>query len=332
LKEHKNYAYRIQHDLHECVPIYWQTGMRSRRIDLAKEWLDERTKDIEWAMGRYPDLRFFLDLHKAVMKAQRELRENPKKGTLLDWSHTALVKSVQQETETTGRPMIRSFKHSMINEDEMRETATQIVGVLVQHAIHGSLDVLYEKLISKEFSIGDLLGAVAEADDEKVVNVATSFGVEGRLLIFLAHMLIQPWAEQVASEIDQAFIEKWGRPECPVCGIRPVVEWTIEGKRFLSCTLCGLRFPIDPFLCPFCGNRDPYTLKSLIPDNYPSFRVDYCEKCRHYTKVIVRERLKERIPIGLEDLLTYDLDLIARSENLVRDWTTGVSPTEAQHV
>lgn len=305
--------------------------MKSRRIELPKPSLDEQVRDVDWAIERYPDLRSYLDLHKALVEAQRELRQSPKKGTVLDWSNRTYVRRLQLEAETIGQPIIRSLNPSMIDEDEMRETAIRVVGILVQHEVRGLLEVLRQKLISKALGVSDLLDAVTEASDERIFNIARRLGIEEQFLIFLAHMLIQPWAEQVASEIDPLFLEKWGRPMCPVCGVKPVVEWTIGGKRFLSCMLCGLRFPVDPFLCIFCGNRDPYTLKSLVPDDHPALRVDYCEKCRHYTKVIIEQRLKERIPIGLEDLLTYSLDLVAGSADLVRDWPTSASPTEAQH-
>jgi formate dehydrogenase maturation protein FdhE len=300
-------------------------------MDLGKPPIDEQIRGVEWAIERCPDLRYYLKLHKAVVEAQRELRRNPKKGTLLDWSDSAFVRRLQVQAETTGQPIITLLKLSMVDEDRMRDAAIRIIDALIRHGVGGSPEALRRKLTSGAFSISDLVDALIESSDERVLKIAGRLGVEDQLLIFLAHMLIQPLAEQIAHQVDPSFLERWGRPICPVCGVKPVVEWTIQGKRFLSCMLCGVRFPVEPFLCIFCGNKDPYTLKSLVPDDHPAFRVDYCERCRHYTKVIIETRLKERIPAGLEDLLTYGLDLAAVNAGLVRGRPTSASPTEARY-
>lgn len=292
---------------------------------------DERIIDIQWATKRYPDLQPYLEIHRGVIEAQDALRRSAKKGTLGDWDERTLRK-LQSKAQEAQQPLIRYLKLSMIDEEEMRTVAIQIVDVLIQHKTQGSLEALRQKLTSGVLRIRDLLGVVSEGIDGEIVKIARTMQVEQRLLVFLAHMLIQPWAERVASDIDRSFLDRWAQSVCPVCGVKPVVERTIGGKRFLSCTLCSLRFPADPFLCVFCGNSDPYTLKSLVPDDNPAQRVDYCEKCRRYTKVIVKQRLKEELPLWLEDLLTLDLDFMAKSADLVRDWPDGATPTEAQQV
>ncbi|MEM3584378.1 MAG: hypothetical protein QW193_03730, partial [Nitrososphaerales archaeon] len=67
-----------------------------------------------------------------------------------------------------------------------------------------------------------------------------------------------------------------------------------------------------------CGNVDPTTFKFLAPEGYQEFRVDFCEKCKYYLKVIDNSKLKKPIPKGLEDIITIDLDIMANSAGLKR--------------
>ncbi|MBS7625995.1 formate dehydrogenase accessory protein FdhE, partial [Candidatus Bathyarchaeota archaeon] len=179
--------------------------------------------------------------------------------------------------------------------------------------------------------ISTLLSALFEGNEQKIIGLAVEFKVDANILVFLAQMLVQPWLEQAASMIDPSLLHRRVYSTCPICGVKPIVETSKEGKRFLLCVLCGLIFPAAPFSCIFCGNRDPYTLKSLFPENRLAFRIDYCEKCRCYTKVIIDQKLKERIPSGLEDLLTSDLDIIARSAGLLRIGVAYLNPTAVRH-
>jgi formate dehydrogenase maturation protein FdhE len=75
------------------------------------------------------------------------------------------------------------------------------------------------------------------------------------------------------------------------------------------------------FICPICSNNDP-TRQGFVsfPGNL-AYELNYCEVCNQYLKVIYEERLQKKLPEGLEDLLTRELDVFAQSEAIgfIRD-------------
>ena len=135
----------------------------------------------------------------------------------------------------------------------------------------------------------------------------------------MVSVLIQPCLEEIARKIDSSLLDKWWQAYCPVCGRIPIVARVRQRKRYLVCTFCGAEYLSDRFLCVYCGNKDPYTLKYLSVDAQPAFQIDFCTKCKHYIKVIDEAKLKEAIPRGLEDILTLNLYLVAKNADLVRD-------------
>jgi FdhE protein len=87
----------------------------------------------------------------------------------------------------------------------------------------------------------------------------------------------------------------------------------------LACIFCGTEYISDRFLCVYCDNKDPYSLKYLTNDSKSEFQIDFCTKCRHYLKVINEDKIKDPIPEGLEDLLTLNLDFVAKKADLKRN-------------
>jgi FdhE protein len=87
----------------------------------------------------------------------------------------------------------------------------------------------------------------------------------------------------------------------------------------LVCTFCGTEYLSDNFFCVHCGNKDPYTLKYIEVEAKSAFKIDFCTKCKHYIKVIEETKLKDPLPNGLEDILTINLDFIAKDASLLRN-------------
>ncbi|NWG09606.1 MAG: formate dehydrogenase accessory protein FdhE, partial [Nitrososphaerales archaeon] len=138
------------------------------------------------------------------------------------------------------------------------------------------------------------------------------------LILFIISALIQPCLEEIANKANPSFFEKWWQAQCPICGRRPIVARLKARKRYLICTLCGSEYLADQFLCVNCGNTDPASLKFLAPEGHLELRVDFCVKCKHYLKVIDQDKLKKAIPKGLEDIITIDLDFMAKNFGLIR--------------
>jgi FdhE protein len=165
-----------------------------------------------------------------------------------------------------------------------------------------------------------LIEATLRENIASIKKAAGKLDVQPALLLYIASVLIQPCLEEIARKIDSSMLDKWWQTSCPVCGRIPVVARLKDRKRYLTCTFCGTEYLSDRFLCVHCSNKDPYTLKYLIDEARPAFQIDFCAKCRHYIKVIDEAKLGEPIPKGLEDILTLNLDFLAKDADLVRDY------------
>jgi len=163
---------------------------------------------------------------------------------------------------------------------------------------------------------GEAVKAILEENAEWLQRLGEKYGVEPSSLLFLFETPLRPFFEDVARRVDEELIESWWEPFCPVCGRTSIVARIRQRKRYMTCTYCGAEHLVDLFLCVNCGNKEPNSLGFITFKEHPEFELNYCEKCNHYIKSIYEERLRKKIPNGLEDLLTQGLDVLAEGHDL----------------
>lgn len=142
-----------------------------------------------------------------------------------------------------------------------------------------------------------------------------SEGLDFASVIFLARSCMRPSFEVVAEDLVGRFPvpESWGLGYCPVCGSLPaLLHLQGEGERGAFCSWCGTQWVLQRLQCPYCDNRNHEALGYLYAEAEPHYRIQYCESCRHYFKLIdLRERLYPPF-LPLEEWTTLHLDLIAQ--------------------
>lgn len=273
---------------------------------------------IDRIMGEHPDLQLPLELHKLIMLAQKELRESQKKGTNMNWNKS-IINDLQKKASSSNQPIASFLSPSIFDPDALFHTCEKVSGILIERgASEERLKKFLEEVESGKVDILDAVGAALKGDGEPFVSYGKRYKADPALILFIISSSIQPCLEEIARNADSSFLDGWWQASCPVCGRTPNVAKLKSKKRYLSCTFCQAEYLADVFMCANCGNGDPETLKFLAPEENPEFRVDFCEKCRHYLKVIDEDRSGKRIPRGLEDIITIDLDLMAKDAGLLR--------------
>jgi formate dehydrogenase maturation protein FdhE len=106
-------------------------------------------------------------------------------------------------------------------------------------------------------------------------------------------------------------LDTWQRGTCPVCGGEPeLAVLAAHPERTLVCGRCSLRWPHDPPRCPFCGNGDRATIRTLAsPD-----RVHWllaCDVCRRYLKAYDERHGGRPAMPPVDTIATLGLDAIA---------------------
>ncbi|MBI3353645.1 MAG: formate dehydrogenase accessory protein FdhE [Nitrospirae bacterium] len=125
--------------------------------------------------------------------------------------------------------------------------------------------------------------------------------------------------------LDNGFAETvgryWENGFCPVCGSLPgigVLGEKNEVRMSLVCSFCEMQWDFRRMLCPFCINEDQNMLGYFYPDGDEGYRVNYCDKCKTYLKIIDVRKNGKIYPFPIEDILTLSLDIITQEKGYKR--------------
>ncbi len=141
------------------------------------------------------------------------------------------------------------------------------------------------------------------------------------LLRFVTYLGLRPALEAYFADAKGHFSSDiWDSGVCPFCGAPPSFgDFGEDGKRWLSCALCGGAWTIGRLRCPFCDNRDAKTLTRLAAEgSEEGYLVEACDVCRGYLKGVDRRVRWNAASALIEDWGTPHLDLIARRKGYWR--------------
>lgn len=129
---------------------------------------------------------------------------------------------------------------------------------------------------------------------------------------------LRPELEVVAEQYG-ASVEKsgWMEGYCPICGKEPKIgeiRESEDGRRYLFCHQCGYKWHFRRIKCPFCGNEEQHSLAYFAVEGEERYRVDVCNKCRRYIKIVDLPKSSEDVNLDVEDIATLHLDVLAYEE------------------
>ena len=129
---------------------------------------------------------------------------------------------------------------------------------------------------------------------------------------------LRPELEAVAEQYG-ALVAKsgWTEGYCPICGKEPKIgeiRESEDGRRYLFCHQCGYKWHFRRIKCPFCGNEEQHSLAYFAVEGEESHRVDVCNKCRRYIKIVELSKSSEDVNLDVEDITTLHLDMLAYEE------------------
>ena len=177
-------------------------------------------------------------------------------------------------------------------------------------------------LEENRLDVGALLPAVAAGDNGPVMSLARGLELDPGLLLSLAQNALKPalreWCRQLTPLASGV---PWNRGVCFVCGAAPALA-ELQGNdqaKHLRCGSCGADWQSQRVQCVHCGNEDHTTLRYLYDErNREEMRIEVCDKCRGYLKVISSFAPTPADMLAIEDLATLPLDYIAEERGYVR--------------
>jgi FdhE protein len=175
----------------------------------------------------------------------------------------------------------------------------------------------------------EAIRAAIERDDATILRIAETIGASQEVLTVVAQLASVPLLHAAARVLDAERPPAWQLGYCPVCGAWPaLVEMRgIERERRSRCTCCGASWTLPVLRCAFCGETDHNRLGYLLPEGEEQQRrIETCESCRGYLKVVTTLGALPFAVLALQDLVTVPLDLAAQDRGYARPSNPGWVP------
>ena len=128
---------------------------------------------------------------------------------------------------------------------------------------------------------------------------------------------LRPALEQVVARHGEAVTKSdWSEGYCPICGRDPKIGEIRdeEGTRYLFCNQCGFEWSFLRIKCPFCSNEEQQTLAYFTIEADERYRVDVCNACKRYIKIVDFRETDRKADLDVEDIATLHLDMLANDE------------------
>ena len=180
---------------------------------------------------------------------------------------------------------------------------------------------LLEALDSGALETAELSKAVLQNHGETVEGYAKELEVSFPVLQALTKLSLQPsLLATVARVAKGSDLDKWRYGYCPICGGLPAIAALVgeEGKREGLCSFCGHLWKLPRLGCPFCGTDKQKDLRYFFGEGDGLYRVQVCEECKGYLKVVDTRKGGDPKALAVDDMLTAHLDLLAEKEGYQR--------------
>jgi len=170
----------------------------------------------------------------------------------------------------------------------------------------------------------DVAALLPAPDHDPAALLQERFGLGPHLGSFLPLAALRPALEihfEGARELPDGV---WTRGACPWCGGAAAYGDLMEdGRRRLSCHLCGGAWIAARLRCPFCDTWNSRDLVRLVGEGLDEgYFIEACRGCRGYLKGVDRRQRWNAGPPLVEDWGSPHLDVYAAREGYWRATST----------
>lgn len=157
------------------------------------------------------------------------------------------------------------------------------------------------------------------ADEGMAEPFGVAAGAAVLVLAFAVRTHVQAVAESLMGAVSADAKEgNHARPlRCPVCGAPASlshvgVQDTLQGgARSQFCSACGTTWNFERIRCGSCGSQDQGNLHYHHLDGDPAHRLQTCDACGSYQRVVFQDDLRVPACLDVEDVVMAKLDRVA---------------------
>ncbi|MCX5857389.1 MAG: formate dehydrogenase accessory protein FdhE [Deltaproteobacteria bacterium] len=268
--------------------------------------LKESLKTIEAYKTTSPHYVELLDILGDILILREEYRQN------MTDVFSAVDESLIDKKMAGGLPLI-DFSSGHLDLSKPKEYFLALLNV-AEKRVPGETAALAEKIKDGSFDFEKLvLNSFYMQEDEPPIDMEEDFF--DLIELFLEESL-RPSLEVVAQKYtDRIARSGWSEGYCPICGKEPKIgQIRGEDGRFLFCNQCGFEWHYLRIKCPFCGNEEQQSLAYFTVEGDEQYRVDVCNECKRYIKIVDFRESKREPNLDVEDIATLHLDILANEE------------------
>lgn len=198
-----------------------------------------------------------------------------------------------------ARQPLLDFAQIAFDWNDVRLLIRQITDVLRRHEVVDAPTATALHAIGRSPTLPDVMRAWFEQQPS----------VEIEMLDEVLGWAARPYLQRTSEVIQQRVnLDSWTERRCPMCAAEPEFSViTPAGERQLLCGRCHVRWAFSPIACPYCGNDDRTTIKSMAtPDGL--YRVMICGVCTRYIKALDGRKATRPLLPYLDVIATLPLD------------------------
>lgn len=260
-----------------------------------------------------PQHRESLDFLRKIIEFQSSLLEEISAGA--DKTMTGRQVTVLQAHEKlqSGQPLFEK-KFVPVPPSLFHKSLKDLRTLLPEGPIRSALDRLLALETMAPENIETVIHELKTDIDSCIRRLAKVASTTPDILHFLLQTVLSPFFENQAGYYRElAASGSWRQGKCPVCGSDPAIARLAEdnGQRFLSCSLCHTEWAFERLRCPFCEHNGPPRIRHFTVDDDKIHRVECCDICRRYLKVVDERVAGHRTSPSVEDIVTVQLDILA---------------------
>lgn len=198
----------------------------------------------------------------------------------------------------SGQPLLE-FSQIAFDWNDVRLLVRQVTDVLRRHEVIDAATATALHSVGRSPTLPDVMRAWFE--HQPTLDIEMLHEVLG----WAARPYLQRTAEVLQQRVS---LERWTRRVCPICSAEPEFSViTMSGERQLVCGRCHVRWAFNPIACPYCGNDDRTSIKSMAtPDGM--YRVMICSPCGRYIKALDGRKAARPLLPYVDLIATLPLD------------------------
>ncbi len=265
-----------------------------------------------------PDLQEALDLQEAILRASLSA-PRPAEAHPFPLPHDQVAARLRE-----GVPLLHD-QPAYVDVHLAADVFSRLVNVLQERPdteLGARLEEIAAAATGGTIDARRLFGEAFVQHTDHVKELALRASVDPELLGTLATQAVAPLLRAYAQRLlplverhDDGSPETtlWQQGYCPICGGWPLLAELrgIELAQYLRCAACGSGWRSRRLFCPYCGNDDHRSLKTLTIDGEQRFRIAVCDRCHGYLKVANAFDPPPAELLAIDDVASLHLDVAA---------------------